>query len=356
MSTTETTTETTAGAKAGTRTEPVRVVLVSGLSGAGKLSVLRALEDLGFEAVDNPPLSMLEEIVHRARRNLAVGVDARTTGFAAGSVLEALGRMREDPRLRPDLLYVWAEEPVLLRRYSETRRRHPLAPEGRVSDGIAQEQALTGALREAADLVLDTSDLPPAAMRALIERRYDAASAPRARRLAVTLLSFSYAYGLPRDADLVFDARFLRNPHYDPILRPKTGLDAEVAAYVEADPDYPAFLRMVRDLLDLLLPRFIREGKTYATIAIGCTGGRHRSVHLVETLALHLGAHAIEGDGGGPAGDKTGWRLHVAHRELAREGMAAAYLADRPVARRDGLHADKMGEDARASPTRAQEA
>jgi RNase adapter protein RapZ len=309
-------------------TDAVRVVLISGLSGAGKLSVLRALEDIGFEAVDNPPLTMLEAMVGQARRSLAIGVDARTTGFDPGAVVAALNGLRADPRLRPELIYVWAEEAVLLRRYSETRRRHPLAPTGRVSDGIAQEQALTDPLREAADLVLDTSDLPLSAMRGLMERRYGAPSAGEAPQVAVALVSFSYAHGLPRDADLVFDARFLRNPHYDPILQPRTGLDADVAAYVEADPDFPAYMRMIEQLLDLLLPRFIQEGKKYVTIAVGCTGGRHRSVRIVEKLADHLRRTA------GEVGAR--WWLHVAHRELSREGASAAFSLAAAPAHREG--------------------
>lgn len=304
--------------------ERVRVVLVSGLSGAGKLSVLRALEDLGFEAVDNPPLAMLEDMVQRARRSLAIGIDARTTGFDADAVRQALERLRADPRLRAELLFVWAEDAALLRRYSETRRRHPLAPQGRVSDGIAREQSLLAPLRDIADLVLDTSDLPIAAMRALIERRYGANGTGETPGPSVTLISFSYAHGVPRDADIVFDARFLRNPHYDPLLQPKTGLDPEVGAYIDADPDFPAFLRMIRDFLRLLLPRFTQEGKKYVTIAVGCTGGRHRSVHIVERLATDLGK------------DDAGWRLHVVHRELAREGVSAAFLADRPAPRQLG--------------------
>lgn len=301
---------------------PVRVVLVSGLSGAGKLSVLRALEDLGFEAVDNPPLAMLEDMVHRGRRNLAIGVDARTSGFNAASVRETLERLRADSQLRAELVFVWAEDAVLLRRYSETRRRHPLAPQGRVSDGIAREREALGPLRDVADLVLDTSDLPLAAMRALIERRYATSGTVDAPGPSITLISFSYAHGLPRDADLVFDARFLRNPHYDPVLQPKTGLDSDVAAYIGADPDFPAFLRMIQDFLKLLLPRFTQEGKKYVTIAVGCTGGRHRSVHIVERLATDLSK------------DEAGWQLHVAHRELAREGLSAAFLAGRPAPRR----------------------
>ncbi|MEO8714223.1 MAG: RNase adapter RapZ, partial [Acetobacteraceae bacterium] len=267
--------------------------------------------------------AMLEDMVHRARRSLAIGVDARTTGFDAALVLEALARLRTEAGLRAELVYVWAEDATLQRRFSETRRRHPLAPQGRVTDGIAREQTLIGPLRDAADLVLDTSDLPLGAMRELIERRYNGPNATAAPGLSLSLISFSYAHGLPRDADMVFDARFLRNPHYDPILRPRTGLDADVAAYIEADPDFPAFLRTIQGLLELLLPRFIQEGKKYATIAVGCTGGRHRSVYIIERLAQVLRS------------DEAGVRLHVAHRELAREGLSSAFLADRAAASDD---------------------
>lgn len=318
-----------------------RVVLVTGLSGAGKLSVLRALEDLGYEAVDNPPLAMMEDMASRADRNLAIGVDARTRGFDATRVLEAVCRLRSNPTLRPDLVYVTAEDSVLLRRYTETRRRHPLAPQGRVIDGIEEERVLTAALRDSADLLVDTSELPVPAMRELVERHFGAAGDDTAR-MVITLVSFAYPLGLPRDADLVFDARFLRNPHYDPILQPRTGLDPEVGAYVEADPDFPAFMSKLTGLLELLLPRFVREGKKYLTIAIGCTGGRHRSVYVVERLAALLAGEAD-------------WRLLVAHRELARDGHSLAYLAGRPAARPDDKNGRSIGGDA-LPPVQAQEA
>ncbi len=308
--------------------ERLRVVLVTGLSGAGKISVLRALEDLGYEAVDNPPLSTLEEIVSRTDRRLAIGVDARTRGFDAGRIMEALARLAANPALRPELVYVTAEDPVLLRRYTKSRRRHPLAPQGRVIDGIIEERALTAALRDRADLVLDTSELPVAAMRRVVERQFGAGAAGEAG-LVVTLVSFAYPLGLPRDADLVFDVRFLRNPHYDPILQPRTGLDPDVGAYIAVDPDFPSFYGKVTGLLELLLPRFLQEGKKYATIAVGCTGGRHRSVYIVEKLADRLTSRLA-----GRA--ERGWRVLVAHRELAREGNAAAYLADRPGAGQGG--------------------
>ena len=292
-----------------------RLVLVTGLSGGGKASILRALEDLGYEAVDNPPMPLIEDLVAGTDRRLAIGVDARTQGFDAATVLATLDRLRTDPALDPALVFAQAEPDVLMRRYTETRRRHPLAPQGMVSDGIAAEETMTERLREQADMVIDTSDLPISALRMMIERRFGADSNVGGQAgMLVALVSFAYPSGLPRDADLVFDARFLRNPHYDPILRPRTGHDAEVGAYVEADPDYAAFLDQVTELLALVLPRFVAEGKKVATVAIGCTGGRHRSVHIVETLAATLG--------------QDGWRLHVAHRELAKTGEARGQRAD----------------------------
>jgi UPF0042 nucleotide-binding protein len=329
----------------------LRIALVTGLSGGGKASILRALEDIGYEAVDNPPLNMIEDMVARGDRPLAFGVDARTRGFNAELVLEALERLRSNPALRPELVFVWADEPTLLRRYTETRRRHPLAPQGRVMDGIAAEEALTVALREGADWVIDTSELPLPALRRQIERHFGAESDAAGRRMVVSLVSFSYARGLPREADLVFDARFLRNPHYDPILRSATGLDPAVGAYISADPAYQRFFPRLAELIDLLLPRFVHEGKKYTTITIGCTGGRHRSVYLVEQLAAYLASRiAAQAADGAPRVD---WQLNVTHRELAREGQSTVSMTDRPVPRRDG---SDNGEATRPSPVQAQEA
>jgi RNase adapter protein RapZ len=319
---------------------PLAVVIVTGLSGGGKASILRALEDVGYEAVDNPPLTMLEEMISRGDHKLAVGIDARTRGFDAVNVLDVIGRLRSNPALRIQLVYTWADESTLLRRYTETRRRHPLAPGGIVTDGIAAEIGLTEPLREHADLVVDTTDLPIARLRRTIERHFGADAGQT--RMAVSLVSFAYPKGLPREADLVFDARFLRNPHYDPILRPMTGLDREVGAYVEADPDFPIFFSRIAELIDLVLPRFVLEGKKYATITIGCTGGRHRSVHLIEKLANHLTARATARN---PVGNEEAlWRVFVTHRELAREGEPDAFLIDRPVARRDESDIDKAAQ------------
>ena len=325
-----------------------RVVLVTGLSGGGRSSILRALEDSGYEAVDNPPLPMLEEMVARGERRLAVGVDARTRGFDAEAVIDALRRLRANPSLVMELVFAWADEATLLRRYSETRRRHPLAPQGQITDGIAAEQALTARLRECADLVVDTSALPLAELRRVIEHRFGPTAEAGMQAMVVSLVSFAYARGLPREADLVFDARFLRNPHYDPTLRSRTGLDPEVGAFIAADPDYQRFFTATAELIALLLPRFVQEGKKYVTITIGCTGGRHRSVYLVEQLAARLASGAASDRGVGDRG--IDWRLHVTHRELASD---AESITTRPARHSDGQL--PSGAD-RPSPVQAQEA
>jgi UPF0042 nucleotide-binding protein len=337
-----------------------RIVVVTGLSGAGKATVLRTLEDLGYEAVDNPPLPMLEDMVRRSDRSLAIGVDARTSGFDASGVLGTLDRLRDNPGLLPELVYVWADDTTLLRRYTESRRRHPLAPQGIVAEGIAAEEALTAILRAEADLMIDTSDLPVTSLRRMIEDHY---GANPSGQLGLSLMSFAFPRGIPREADLVFDARFLRNPHYDPILRPLTGLAPEVGAYVEADPDCGRYFERIVNLVDLILPRFVQEGKKYATITIGCTGGRHRSVYLVEKLAAHLRAWMPVSDKAGagaapaeaPADSRTEakWRLHVSHRELERELAAATRHPDYPAPRRGGV---SLGTGARSAPVQAQEA
>jgi UPF0042 nucleotide-binding protein len=326
-------------------------VIVSGLSGGGKASILRALEDVGYEAVDNPPLTMLEEMVARGDGKLAVGIDARTRGFDAASVLQAIGRLRANAALQVELVFAWADQATLLRRFTETRRRHPLVPQGLVADGIAAEQLLTAALREHADLVVDTSDLPLAALRQVIEQRFGAGGSGEHSRMVVSLISFAYPQGLPPEADLVFDARFLRNPHYDPILRPRTGLDPEVAAYVESDVDFAKYFTRVAELAELILPRFVQEGKKYATITIGCTGGRHRSVHLIEKLAKHLATCMLAKQDGMDGG--THWRLHVTHRELAREGVQSGFLAERPVAHHEETVLDNIARTLTVHPQEA---
>ncbi|MBO1324925.1 RNase adapter RapZ [Acetobacter sp. TBRC 12305] len=306
---------------------PRRILLVSGLSGAGKSSILRILEDLDHEVIDNPPLGMLDDIVARAERPVAIGVDSRTRGFDATAVLDAVARLRVNPHLRVELIYATADENVLLRRYTATRRRHPLALHGNVTEGIEAETALTAPLRAAADLVIDTTDMPPPELRRFVESRFSPWEGGGSEGLTVALMSFAYPSGLPREADLVLDARFLRNPHYVPELAPKTGLDADVAAYVMADSDYAPFLDQIHAMLQLVLPRFVQEGKKYATIAIGCSGGRHRSVTIVEALAARLAAP----DGMGAYKGAGQWPIMIMHRELARQGLTSWRWARKPV-------------------------
>ncbi len=291
---------------------PRRVLIVSGLSGAGKASILRTLEDLGYEAVDNPPLTLLEALVTRGDRPLAVGLDARSAGFDAQEILAGLDRLQISTGVRPELIFAWADETVLLRRYTETRRRHPMAPQGRVADGIAAEATLTRTLRDAAVLEIDTSGLPLAELRRVIELRFGQAEGTQQRSLTLSLVSFAFPAGLPREADMVFDARFLRNPHYDPILRSRTGIEPAVARYIEEDEDFPAFFAQIITMLRLVLPRFVREGKKYATVGVGCTGGQHRSVHIVQRLCREL----TEGDGA------RDWNVIVSHRELLKAEQA----------------------------------
>ncbi len=296
------------------------LVVVSGLSGAGKASILRALEDIGYNAIDNPPITLLETLVSRAEQPTAIGLDCRSRGFDAEAVRNVVARLKAASDTRIELVYAWAEEAVLLRRFTETRRRHPMAPTGRIIDGINAEEISTAPLRLDADLVIDTSELPLAELRRRIEQRFRPGLADGRQILGLTLaiMSFAFPAGLPREADMVFDARFLRNPHYDPILRPRTGLDSAVGAYVEADPDFARFFLGIKSLLTLVVPRFVQEGKKYATIAVGCTGGRHRSVHIAERLARELTVNRIVG--------MEAVQVTVSHRELERLAPVGARL------------------------------
>lgn len=278
-----------------------RVVLVTGLSGAGRSLALDILEDLGYEAIDNPPLELMTAIVgNPAGRPIALGVDIRTRDFAVEPFLEQLDRLRADPTLTPSLLFIDCDEEVLRRRYTETRRRHPLAQGRPLKDGITAERRLVSPLRDRADLVVDTSTMTPGEFRQFLTGHLDTGEAAG---MAVFVTSFAYRHGLPRAADLVFDVRFLKNPHYDPALRELTGSDPEVAAYVSSDPDFAPFFAQLTAMLRPLLPRYESEGKSYLTVALGCTGGRHRSVMVAGRLAGWLQAE--------------GCRVTLVHRDLA---------------------------------------
>lgn len=270
-----------------------RVVLVTGLSGAGKTSALKALEDLGYEAVDNVPFALVPNLVQPASddpadepaRAVAVGIDGRTRAFSAERFERLMAALRARDDLDPMLVFLDASDRVLNRRFTETRRRHPMAMDKPVQEGIDRERELLEPIRQFADVLLDTSDLTGHDLRRLIRKQFHL-DAPDG--IAITVASFSFPRGLPRDADNVFDVRFLRNPHYVPELRPLTGRDAGVADYIRQDPEFDAFFARVADLILSLLPSYNREGKAYLTIAFGCTGGRHRSVFLAECLSSLL--------------------------------------------------------------------
>ena len=278
-----------------------QIVLVTGMSGAGRTTALKALEDLGFEAVDNLPVTLLGNLVRpgdRLERDLAIGIDCRTRAFDPPALIKRITARRASTAPEPKLLFLDCEDEILRRRFNETRRRHPLAQDRPVTDGIAHERRVMAGLREHADLVIDTSQLSAGDLRRLIAGYFTTANE---RRLTLSVLSFAYRGGLPREADLVFDVRFLANPHYVDELRPKNGRDLQVRAYVEADPGYRLLLERLEALLLPLLPSYQREGRSYLTIAFGCTGGRHRSIVVAEAFAARL--------------RESGWTVIVRHRD-----------------------------------------
>ncbi len=273
-----------------------RLLFVTGLSGAGKSTALKALEDLGYEAVDNLPLRLVAAIVPVAGETaqpLAIGVDARTRDFAIETFVDQLNALRAHGGLRIDVVYLACDDDVLQRRFTETRRRHPLAADRPVRDGIQQERRLIAPLRDAADHVIDTSAMTGADLKRRLDQLFVLEGGPP---LSILVTSFAYRHGLPREADLVFDVRFLANPHYEPALRNKSGLDQDVVAYIERDRGFAEFFANLNALLTPLLPRYAAEGKSYLTIAFGCTGGRHRSVALAQRLgkALMASQYAVQ--------------------------------------------------------------
>jgi RNase adapter protein RapZ len=288
--------------------EKQSVVLVTGMSGAGRSTALKVLEDLGYEAVDNLPLSLLASLVRpraargAAARPLAIGVDIRTRDFGVEPFIGELDRLIEHDELSVRTLFLDCDDEVLRRRYTETRRRHPLAEDRPVPDGIRLERRLLERLRARADAVIDTSTKTLWDLKEQISERFGLADQPA---LSINVTSFSYRQGLPREADLVFDARFLANPHYQESLRPLSGEDPEIGAYIEADPDFAGFLDSLTALLTVLLPRYEQEGKSYLTIAVGCTGGRHRSVYIARRLVEWL--------------ENQGRRVHLHHRDMVSD-------------------------------------
>jgi UPF0042 nucleotide-binding protein len=274
------------------------VLLVTGMSGAGKSTALRALEDLGFEVVDNLPLSLLGRLLAMpddhaeagGSRPLAIGIDTRTRAFEADRVIAKVRSLREEAGLDVRMLFLDCTGDELTRRFSATRRRHPLALDRAASDGIAREREIMAPLRRWADVIIDTTSYSVNDLRRVIREKF---AREADELLTLTLTSFGFGRGIPRDADLVFDLRFLSNPHWQPELRPLTGLDAEVGAFIRTDPDFDTAMSRIADLLISLIPRYRDEGKSYLTVAFGCTGGRHRSVFAAEEMRRRLAAAGL---------------------------------------------------------------
>jgi RNase adapter protein RapZ len=280
---------------------PPRLLLVTGMSGAGKSTVLDTLEDMGWDCVDNLPVGLLQDFVRGeedagSMAPIAVGMDARSRGFDAEKLPEIV---RSIEGVRPEILYLDCSGAELIRRFDETRRRHPLASERPAEDGIARERGITALLRQAADSILDTTDLTPAELREELRKRY----AEDRDQPVITIASFGYSRGVSRTADLIFDMRFVANPHWIEDLRLLTGIDRGVRDYCAEDPAWGQAMDSIEALLKDLIPRYWAAGKTYLTVAFGCTGGRHRSVAAAVEMAERL--------------REAGFPANIRHRDLA---------------------------------------
>jgi UPF0042 nucleotide-binding protein len=280
------------------------LVIVTGISGAGKASALKAFEDLGYHCVDNLPLELLPHFAGLVSKSAEVERAAIVVDVREGATLERLPAILKNIRslLRTRVVFLDARDFVLVRRYSETRRPHPLSRSETVSRSIVEERQLLDPIRNVADTLIDTSNFNVHELRADILARFGRED--EAKRLLISCLSFGFKNGVPLDADIVFDVRFLPNPHFVPEFRKKTGLDPEVAAYVRKFPQTNEFLDRVTKLMLYLLPHYVEEGKSYLTVAFGCTGGQHRSVMMAEEIGKRL--------------EKAGYRVKALHRDIVR--------------------------------------
>ncbi|MDZ7588297.1 MAG: RNase adapter RapZ [Parasphingorhabdus sp.] len=301
-------------------TEPKPILLVTGLSGAGKSTALKTLEDIGWETIDNFPIRLIESLIATPPSKsqgqvdppLAVGFDSRTRGFRPDLLINRIKKMQASGNYRISMLFLDCTGEELERRYAETRRRHPLAPDRPAKDGIALERSQLEPLRRWAEHVIDTSDLTSNSLQQRIRQEFDFADA---HDLTLTLTSFGFSRGLPNNIDLLFDVRFLDNPYWVEDLRLLTGQDQAVADHVSSDPAFAEAIMKFTDLLTFLLPRYEAAGKAYINVGIGCTGGRHRSVHVAERLAKDL--------------QDAGFSPTVLHRDLNSRPMEALEVMQR---------------------------
>ena len=280
-----------------------RLLLVTGPSGAGRSTSIDALEDLGYEVIDNLPLRLVPRLIEGAplERPIALGLDVRNRDFNVTALIELIDRLTRDPQVALQVLYVDCAPSELIRRYSQTRRRHPLAPAEAPAEGIAREIDLLAPIRVRADHLIDTTEMSPHDLKAELAQWFGQG---KASRMAVSLQSFSYKRGLPRGVDMVFDCRFLRNPYWEAALRDLDGREAAVAGHVAGDPRFAEFFERLSGMVQFLLPASVAEGKAHLSIGFGCTGGQHRSVAVVEMLGKTLA--------------EAGWAVSKRHRELER--------------------------------------
>ena len=281
----------------------MKVVLVTGPSGAGRSTAINALEDLGFEPIDNLPISLLSRVADSAimQKPLAIGIDIRNRDFSTHGIVDILEELSRREGLDTELLFLTCDPKVLQLRYSETRRRHPLAPAETPTIGIEREFDLLGPIKSRADILIDTSEMSPHELGCDINKWF---STGKSQKLAVSVQSFSYKRGLPRSVDMLFDCRFLRNPYWKTYLRSQSGQSDAVKSYIRSDERFEIFFAKTLDLIKYLLPAYIEEGKSHLSIGFGCTGGQHRSVAMVEILSAAL--------------VQSGWRVSIRHRELER--------------------------------------
>ena len=284
--------------------EMSHVVLVTGPSGAGRTTAINFLEDAGFEAIDNVPLTLAPRLFEgpSLNRPLALGLDTRNRDFSAIQMMETIEELSSKPSLKVEVLYIDCAVDVLIRRFSETRRRHHLSPDGAALAGIQMDLDLMQPARARANILIDTTTLSPHELRAQITQYF---VPQKVKKLAISVQSFSYKRGVPRGVDMMFDCRFLRNPYWDKGLSDQNGLSPAVQAYVSTDKNFLPFRKQILALAELVIPAHQAEGRSYLSIGFGCTGGKHRSVTMAEKLRKDL--------------QLSGWHVSIRHRELAAQ-------------------------------------